>query len=298
MQENLKLSEQRPLAAGAGRGLREAQRCCEQIARREAKNFYWGFISLPHDQRMAIYALYDFARQVDDEADVRVGPNLHERLNYHRRCVSNCVRGEYCDAVTHVLAAAIARYRIPESELQELIDGVEMDSYRTRYASWDELRVSCRLVASIVGRMCVRIFGYSDPTALVRADDLGLALQITNILRDIREDAERDRLYLPADELARFDISESGLLGGAPGDGWPALVALQVQRARGFYASGLRVVEYIPGRAAVCVSTMAGIYERILDKIESDPWLPLRARTSLSHIEKLHVMVGSWLRVG
>ena len=174
------------IAAG---DLASAERFCSEMARREAKNFYWGFISLPYDQRIAIYALYDFARQIDDEADVASGPHLPQRLAVHRERVRQCMRGQFCDPVTQVLARAVTRFEIPESELQALIDGVEVDSYRTRYATWHELRGYCHLVASIVGRMCVRIFGFADPAALDRADELGLALQLTNILRDVREDA-------------------------------------------------------------------------------------------------------------
>ena len=292
--------------------LRASQRFCGQMARREAKNFYWGFISLPANQRVAIYALYDFARQVDDEADATADAiarslnapdasalaSLPERLMRHRERIHACYRGEYHDPVTHVLTRAIRDYKIPESELQELIDGVETDFYRTRYENWDQLRSYCRLVASVVGRMCVRIFGHSDDAALQHADELGLAFQLTNILRDVREDAERDRIYLPADELRRFGVAEADLLAGLPGPGWPALVALEVERARGLYASGLRVLDYIPRRAAVCVRTMAGIYERILHKIENDPWLPLRSRAALTRVEKLHVVVTSWLQAG
>ena len=278
--------------------LQGSERYCQQMARREAKNFYWGFITLPYEQRVAIYALYDFARQVDDEADRSVGPDLPERLKAYRLRVHRCMRSEFGDPVTHVLARAIQRYQIPESELQALIDGVEVDAYRSRYATWEELREYCRLVASVVGRMCVRIFGFQDPLALERADELGVALQLTNILRDVREDAELGRVYLPEEDLRRFGIAQDDLLRGEPGNGWGALVAFEVSRARELYASGLRVLDYIPHRPAVCVKTMAGIYERILDKIEADPWLPLRGRASLTRFEKLRVMVGSWLQAG
>jgi phytoene synthase len=278
--------------------LSSAERFCGEMARREAKNFYWGFISLPYEQRIAIYALYNFARQIDDEADVAGGPGLPQRLAVYRERAHQLVRGEYCDPVTHVLAQAVQRYAIPESELQALIDGVEVDAHRTRYESWDELRGYCRLVASVVGRMCVRIFGFTDPAALERADELGLALQLTNILRDVREDAGLGRVYLPADDLRRFGIAERDVLQGYSPSGWSELIAWEAARARSLYASGLRVLDYIPPRAAVCVKTMAGIYERILDKIEGDPHLPLRGRASLSRLEKLRVVVESWLQAG
>ncbi len=278
--------------------LRSSERCCGELARRNAKNFYWGFISLPHEQRTAIYALYDFARQVDDDVDEHVGTDLRARLEASRLRIHRCMRGEYSDPVTQVLSRAIARYGIPELELQELIDGVETDLNRSRYATWPDLRAYCRLVASVVGRMCVRIFGFSEAVALDFAEDLGVALQLTNILRDVREDALRGRIYLPQDELARFGIAESDLLEGRRGPAWPQLVRFQADRAARLYASGLRLLEYIPRRSAVCVKTMAGIYARILAKIEADPWLPLSTRASLNHMEKLHVVVESWLQAG
>jgi 15-cis-phytoene synthase len=277
--------------------LRTSERFCGHMARREAANFYWGFVSLPRDQRIAIYALYDFSRQVDDEADL-VGPaRLLERLEAHRERVRRCMRGEYTDPVMHVLAHAVPRFGIPESELLALIAGVEMDYTRARYESWDALQQYCRLVASVVGRLCIRIFGCSDGRAFDRADELGLAMQLTNCLRDVREDAQMGRIYLPQDDLARFGVTEQDLLDGRPGPGWRRLVAFEAARARELFASGLGVVRWIPRRPAVCVRTMAGIYQRILGRIERDPDRPLARRVSLSKTEKLHVMLGSWLSV-
>lgn len=277
----------------------EAERFCREMARREAKNFYWGFISLPHEQRMAIYALYDFARQVDDEVDSAPRPELiPQKLSAQRDRVRRPVHSPETDPVMYVLARAVERYSIPQSELLALIDGVEMDCTKVRYATWLELREYCTLVASIIGRMCVRIFGFDDPAALDRADDLGLALQLTNILRDVREDAAMGRVYLPQEDLLRFGISDRELLEGNPGEGWERLVAFETERARALFESGYQVLGYIPRRAAACVQTMAGIYERILEKIEHDPQLPLHERAALSNGEKLRVVVASWLRPG
>lgn len=275
----------------------EAERFCTEMARREAKNFYWGFISLPYEQRMAIYALYDFARQVDDDVDDAPSPDvIPERLLEQRRRVHACVEDRYDDPIMQVLAKAVRRYEIPEAELQALIDGVERDCTCTRYEAWSDLREYCYLVASVVGRMCVRIFGFTDPEALLRADDLGLALQLTNILRDVREDADMGRIYLPLEDLRRFGISEEALLSGEPGGGWNDLVEFETQRARELFTNGYQVLRYIPRRAAACVQTMAGIYEGILQKIERDPALPLRERAALSKGEKLRVVLESWLR--
>ena len=144
-----------------------AERFNRDMAKREASNFYWGFISLGYHERMAIYALYNFARQVDDEADTVGIENLPARLAVHRERISACVRGDYGDdPILRVLSEAIDRYAIPEEELQMLIDGVEMDFSQTRYPTFEALKDYCNLVASVVGRMCVRIFGFSDPIAL------------------------------------------------------------------------------------------------------------------------------------
>lgn len=269
------------------------------MARREAKNFYWGFISLPREQRNAIYALYDFARQVDDEADAAANtPDLPGRLQRHRERLAKCVRGEYGDdPVMQVLSVAVARFSIPERELQMLVDGCEMDGTKTRYETWDELRVYCNLVASVVGRMCVRIFGFDDNAALERADDLGIALQLTNILRDVREDVGLGRIYLPQEDLQRFGISEDALVSAGPVEGWEALIGFEALRAREYFTQGYRVLDYIDRRPAACVRTMAGIYERILEKIERDPTLPLHRRAGLSGTEKLGAMVRAWLGV-
>ena len=277
----------------------EAERFCREMARHEAKNFYWGFISLPHEQRVAIYALYDFARQVDDDVDGAPRRELiPQRLAAQRERVRSSEHSPEADPVMYVLSRAVEKYAIPKKELLALIDGVELDCTNARYETWPELREYCKLVASIVGRMCVRIFGFDDPQALDRADDLGLALQLTNILRDVREDAAMGRVYLPQEDLRRFGVSERDLLQGEPGEGWENLVSFETKRARELFESGYRVLKYIPRRAAACVQTMAGIYERILEKIERDPPLPLRTRAALSNGEKLRVVVASWLRPG
>ena len=274
-----------------------AERFNRDMAKREAGNFYWGFISLGYHERMAIYALYNFARQVDDEADSGGTENLPARLSVHRARISRCLRGDYGDdPILRVLAEAVDRYAIPEAELQMLVDGVEMDFTKSRYATFDELREYCTLVASLVGRMCVRIFGFSDPVALQRADDLGMALQLTNILRDVREDAvDMGRVYLPQEELRRFGIPEAALFDGRIYPGWGELIAHNVTRARRYFATGYEVLRYIPRRPAACVQTMAGIYEELLKKIEREPALPLRERAALSKTEKLRVVVRSWL---
>jgi len=275
--------------------MRAAERFCEDMARREAANFYWGFIALPRQQRTAIYSLYDFARQVDDDADLDGSASRHARLEHHRRRLHETRPGDTTDPVMGVLARAMRRYAIPIEEVEMLIDGVAMDLTTTRYRTWEELQRYANLVASIVGRMCVRIFGFRDPIALERADELGVALQLINILRDVHEDAARGRIYLPSEEMAAFGIAEADILEGRAAPGWRPFMAMQATRARTLHASGLRVTESIPTQPAVCVRTMAGIYLGILDRIEATPDLPLRGRARLSRAAKLGVMARSWL---
>ena len=275
---------------------------CQELTRREAANFYWGFVALPRPQRSAIYALYSFARQVDDDVDLgaAVGseraPSGADRFELMRDRVERCFTGRADDPVMRVLAHVVDRYGIPRVELEALIHGVEMDLRVSRYQSWEDLQTYCRLVASSVGRMCVRIFGFSDLVALEYADDLGVAMQLANILRDVREDTDRGRIYLPLEELRGFGVSEQGLMTGAPEAGWEPLMRHEIERAKKLFASGLRVTGVIPRRAAACVLTMAGIYQAIVAEIEREPYLPLRRRAALSSREKLSVMLKSWLQ--
>jgi phytoene synthase len=272
--------------------LHAAQAHCRRLARREAANFYWGFVALPPEQRAAIYGLYCFARQVDDAVD---GGGGRAELERQRLRLRRCLEGHPEDPVTEVLSWARGRYAIPDDELEAVLRGVELDLVGGRYETYAELEGYCRLVASAVGRMCVRIFGFSDPAALAHADRLGIALQLINILRDVREDGRLGRIYLPLDALRASGVSPEGLLAGRPGSGWPTFVEAHVQRARHELADGLQVSRYVPLRARACVRTMAGIYERILERIAADPELPLRERVSVPQVRKLEVMARSWL---
>ncbi|MBJ7608619.1 MAG: squalene/phytoene synthase family protein [Candidatus Dormibacteraeota bacterium] len=276
-------------------GIVEAERVCQRLARRHAANFYWGFIALPRPQRTAIYSLYDFARQVDDAVDTPGIVDPRAELDEMRRRLHRALAGEPDDEVTTVLARAVALYRIPLEELDALIDGVECDLTSRGYATWPELTAYCRLVASTVGRMCVRIFGFDDQVALSHADDLGLAMQLTNILRDVRGDLEIGRLYLPTEELAWFGVGVEDLTGGHVAAGWDAFVDFQAQRAHRLFASGLRVQRHIPKRAGICVRTMAGMYQRTLQEIEQQPQLPLQRRLSLPPATKAAVLLRATL---
>lgn len=188
------------------------------------------------------------------------------------------------------------RYHIPREELEALIDGVAMDLTVKRYDSWSDFRNYSKLVASAVGRMCVRVFGFSDPVALEYADELGVAMQLANILRDVREDYGRDRIYLPQQDLAEHGVSDQTIAMRSSGPQWDSFVRFEIRRARQCFANGLQVTNYIPRRASACVLTMAGIYQAILDRIERDPSVTLHRRVSLSSRDKLAVMAKSWAK--
>ena len=268
-----------------------AEHICQRLARHHAANFYWGFIALPQSRRTAIYSLYDFARQVDDAVDTPGIADPRAALATVRTRLQRALAGDPDDEVMAVVARTVVAHRIPHEELEELIEGVACDLTTRRYQTWEELAEYCRLVASTVGRMCVRIFGFDDDVALRRADDLGRAMQLTNILRDVCGDLGLGRVYLPQDELAAFGIDERQLGAVTPPPGWNDFVAFQARRARGLFADGLLVDRHIPSRAGICVRTMAGLYQRILSEIELHPGLPLQRRLSLSPPRKAAVLL-------
>jgi len=293
--------------------LKASEQFCQELTRREARNFYWGFMALPKAERTATYALYAFAREVDDEVDlfhIHHDANNHdearaaitERLNYHRNRVLACFEGRAADPVMHVLSHVVVEHRMVKEEFLALIDGVEMDIDTSRYETWEDFRRYCFHVASTIGRMCVRIWGFSDPVALDYAVDLGVAMQLTNALRDIHEDFEIGRVYLPQEDLARFGLDESVIAAGSEQTeqdeipGWNALMEFEIERARQLFESGLRVTGLIPHRSRVCVYTMAGIYQGLLKQLAADPTIPLTRRASLPSRDKANVMMKSWLR--
>lgn len=270
-------------------GLDAAYDYCQALTRREAKNFYYGFLLLPNEQRRAIYSAYAFARQCDDIADA--GLPLDEaksQLAGYRVQLDECLAGAPDGPVFAALCHTIRQYNVPPEYLYDLVTGVETDLTRTRYETFAELKDYCYHVASVVGLISIEIFGYhGGETARQRAADLGIALQLTNILRDVAEDAERGRIYLPLDELGTFAVREADVLAGRATTGFRRLMALQVGRAREYYAEGRKLLPLLPPRARACVGVMAGIYSSILDDIERDPGVVFRRRVSLSAPQKI-----------
>ncbi len=246
--------------------LDEAYRHCEAITRARAANFYYGIRLLPTAKRKAMCAVYAFARRVDDIGD---GDAPAERkLALLSQCRAELEYGDG-DQLGVALADAEHRFALPHDALVDLIAGVEMDVREQRYTTFDELVVYCQRVAGTIGRLCLAIFGSSDPAAASPlAEELGVAMQLTNILRDVREDLDRGRVYLPAEDLHRFGCEE---LASAPPKAFASLVSFEVERAREWFERGLELLELIDARSGSCVCAMTGIYRRILERIERDP---------------------------
>ncbi len=270
-------------------GLNAAYDYCQSLTKREAKNFYYGFMLLPNEQRRAIYAAYAFARECDDIVDEGLPTDeATSRLAAYQAALDACLAGVADGPVFQALGHAIEEYGIPHQYFYDLISGVTTDLTVRRYRTFDELKEYCYLVASIVGLISIEIFGYSGGDKARRhAADLGIALQLTNIVRDIQEDAARDRIYLPLEELDAFGYSEEELFAGRVTPGFRRLLAFNIERARQYYEEGRKLLPYLPRRARACVGVMAGIYSSILDDIQRDPGVVFRRRVSLSTGQKL-----------
>jgi phytoene synthase len=266
----------------------DAYRYCEALTREQAGNFYYGIRLLPGAKRRAMCAVYAFARLVDDIGDGDQPADRKLELLADARAQLEMEDGS---PMRIALADAERRFALPRDALTDLIDGVEMDLRGTEYETFDELVVYCRRVAGSIGRLCLAIFGSSDmATASPLADDLGVAMQLTNVLRDVREDLDRGRVYLPAEDLRRFGCED---LEAAPPPNFAGLMAFEAQRARDWFDRGLKMVELIDARSASCVCAMTGIYRRILDRIDESPEKVLDHRLSLATWEKTWVALRS-----
>ncbi|MEU2261477.1 presqualene diphosphate synthase HpnD [Streptomyces sp. NPDC019645] len=282
--------------------VRAAYSYCEAVTGTQARNFAYGIRLLPADKRQAMSALYAFSRRVDDIGDGLLGEAAkRDRLEGTRellgRIRDGAVDEDDTDPVAVALADAAHRFPIPLDALDELIDGVLMDVRGQTYETWDDLKVYCRCVAGAIGRLSLGVFGTlpgarGTERAPEYADTLGLALQLTNILRDVREDASNGRTYLPGDDLAKFGCT-GGFHRAIPPSGadFTGLVHFEVRRARGLFVEGYRLLPMLDRRSGACVAAMAGIYRRLLERIERDPMAVLRGRVSLPGREKAYVAV-------
>jgi phytoene synthase len=273
----------------------EAYRTCERLTRKAAGNFYYGIRLLPAEKRRAMSAVYAYARRVDDIGDGTLSPD--RKLAELRAVRSSLAGGDPGDPVMVALADARARFPLPADALTDLLDGVEMDVVGTRFERFDDLVVYCRAVAGSIGRLCVGIFGASHMgRAVPLADDLGVAMQITNVLRDVREDRERGRVYLPAEDLGRFGCGDE--LERCPPEAAAELIRFETARGREWFDRGLGLLPLLDARSRACVRAMTGIYRRILGQIDRDPQAIMRRRVSLPAWEKAWVAARSLAGVG
>ena len=271
----------------------EAYATCREIARSEARNFYYGFVLLPPDRRAGIYAAYAFSRRCDDSVDgPEALPDKMRAVAERRAELDACYAGAPPpdDAVLVALADTVRRFAIPRRHLDDLLEGVEMDLTVRRYADFAALKLYCDRVAGAVGLVSLHVFGFRDPAAPGHAADLGVALQIVNIMRDVAEDAARDRIYLPLDEMAAHGVEEEDVLTGRATPEFRALMRDQARRARGFFARGERLLPLLDRRARMCVAMLAGLYAEILEEIEARDHDVFGGRVALSRSRKLALM--------
>ena len=277
--------------------LRTAYQECRLITRRAAANFYYAFITLPPRKRRAIYAAYAFCRLCDDASDEQMpGEEKLARLDSLRSSLSAAYAGRPDGPVFTALADTASVFEIPEEYFQEVVSGVEMDLTKTRYQDFGELRTYCYRVASAVGLACIHIFGFSEPRAREYAVDLGLAMQLTNIMRDVREDIERDRIYLPLDEIQGAGYSVEELRQRVLNEPFRELMSVQARRARAYYESGSRLLPLLSPRSRACPAVLGQLYSLILDRMEKQGFDVFTGRVRLSRREKYLVTVQTWMR--
>jgi len=268
---------------------------CTLKAQASGSSFTLSFRFLNAQRRQAITALYAFCREVDDVVDECRDPAIaRAKLDWWRAELGTLEGGAPSHPVTQSLATARQHFALPVEELTEIIDGMQMDLDQTRYADFKELQLYCHRAAGVVGLLAAEIFGYSDRHTLKYAHTLGLALQLTNIIRDVGEDARRGRIYLPLDELARFGVSERDILDSRHSAPFVALMRYQAERAQEHYTRAFAQLPAGDRKAQRAGLMMAAIYRSLLDEIEKDGFLVLDRRTSLTPPRKLWLALKTW----
>lgn len=274
------------------------QQYCQEKAAASGSSFYYSFMFLPKPRREAITALYAFCREVDDIADECHDLDIaRTKLNWWRNEISNLFHATPQHPVTQALKIPVAQYGLAEEYFLEIINGMEMDLEQNRYADFEQLQLYCYRVASVVGLLSVAIFGYTNPRTLEYAKDLGMAFQLTNITRDVGEDARRDRIYLPLAELAQFGVSETDIIHGHESDKVQQLLDFQIARAQQYYDRSLHALPAEDRKAQRTGLIMAAIYRTLLNEIQADgAQKVLNARTSLTPLRKLWLAWITWVR--
>ena len=287
--------------------LRAAYSVCRHIARSAAKNFYYGFLLLPHRKRNALSAVYAFMRHADDISDDPAVPAEQRRakLDEWMDALRRVVDGERTDdPLLFALADSQKHFNIPLDLLEKLVHGTEMDVPsasdgrlpRLQYETFDQLYDYCYHVASVVGLVCIRIFGYRDPRAEKLAEEVGVAFQLTNILRDVKEDAGLGRVYLPREDFARFGVDVQALTNGSAPASLRPVMEFEALRARGYYRAAEELLPLIDDDSRGALWTLVEIYRRLLERIIARNYDVFSDRVSLSAGEKLRVMAKSFLR--
>ena len=268
---------------------------CEDRAAASGSSFYYSFRFLPAQKRQAITALYAFCREVDDAVDECSDPMVaRAKLAWWRTEVAALDEGKPSHPVMQALALARGKFNLPTEQLQEIIDGMEMDLEQTRYSDFKALHLYCYRVASVVGLLAAEIFGYQDRHTLKYAHDLGLAFQLTNIIRDVGEDARRGRIYLPADEKAQFGVSDEDILHARTTDAFRRLMEFQIDRAERCYEQAFAQLPPRDRRAQRPGLVMAAIYRTLLREIRRDGCRVLDRRIALTPMRKLWIAWRTW----
>ncbi len=268
-----------------------------KVTKQSGSNFYYAFLFLPKPKREAIYAVYAFCRLSDDLVDeAKAGGDPAEALARWRKGLDTYFEDDIGPPAIIAAGQAARRFGIPKVYFEELLSGMEMDLARARYATFEELYSYCYRVASVVGLICIEIFGYTNPMTRTYAEQLGIAFQLTNILRDLAIDAERGRIYLPQDELRRFGYSEADLLAWRYNDAFVELMRFQVERARDYFRAASAALPAEDKRSLLAAEIMRAIYYRLLLKIEQRRYNVFQGEIALPRPQKLLLASGLWLR--
>jgi 15-cis-phytoene synthase len=269
---------------------------CQQKAAQSGSSFYYSFLFLPAPRRRAITALYAFCREVDDAVDEPADAAVaRAKLEWWRGEVAQMYAGNPQHPVTRALQPAIAPFGIVRAKLDEIMDGMEMDLERSRYADFAELELYCHRVAGVVGALAAGIFGYRSPATLQYAEKLGLAFQLTNIVRDVGEDARKGRIYIPMDELRRFDVAAADILNARHTENFARLIRFQAERAARCYDEALALLPAEDRGAQRPGLMMAAIYRTLLGEIAGDGYRVLMQRTALTPIRKFWIAWKTWV---
>jgi phytoene synthase len=270
---------------------------CQQKAAQSGSSFYYSFLFLPRQRRRAITAFYAFCREVDDVVDECTDVGVaRTKLAWWHTEVAAIFEGKAKHPVAQALAALLPDFKLEQARLHEIIDGMEMDLNQHRYRDFAELKTYCYRVAGVVGLVSAEIFGYEKADTLKYAENLGMAFQLTNIIRDVGEDARRDRVYLPLDELARFNVSVADIMHAQHSEAFVQLMTFQIERALGYYRDAMNWLPASDRRAQRPGLVMAAIYRTVLDEIRADGMRVLSGRTSLTPLRKLWIAWTTWIR--